>query len=186
MRQQHLLQLLFDFTPELSLCSVKVKETVAELSVGLPACPIAAAKAVIKLSVPFFAVLSALLKWSSAPLLLPARLLPPPWSPTGCAVHAEPRWSVHPVPPWLSVGVPVWLRPRWSVPPVPSWSSTGVPVWPEPHWCALQASPWPTALPTPPWPPVLPPCSGPLPLHGPGPPYLPLSHLPFRLSPGFL
>ncbi|RXN16947.1 hypothetical protein ROHU_027188 [Labeo rohita] len=102
-------QPLLQPTPELSLCSVKVKETVTELSAELPACPIAAAKAVIKLPVLFFAVLpeplgdlsvlSALLKWSSAPPLLPAKLLPPPWSPTGVAVQPEPRWFVPLVPP---------------------------------------------------------------------------------------
>ncbi len=42
---------------------------------------------------------------------------------------------------------------------------------------ALPAPPWPPALPAPPWHPGLPLPPGPLPLHGPGPPSLPLIRL---------
>ncbi len=43
--------------------------------------------------------------------------------------------------------------------------------------CSAPAPPWPPALPAPPWPPALPPFLIHLPLHGPGPPSLPLIHL---------
>ncbi len=63
--------------------------------------------------------LSAPLRWSSAPPLLPGKLPAPPWSPTG---------------------VPVWPESRWSVPPALAWPSAGGLVWPEPHWFVLPES----------------------------------------------
>ncbi len=127
-------------TPELSVCPVTDKETVAERS----ACPFVAIRAVTNLSLLLFAVLpeplgsssalSALLRSSALPLM-PAKFLAPPW---------------------LSAGVPVMSEPHWFVPP---------------------ALPWPPALPAPPWHPCLPQSPGPLPLHGPGPPSLPLIRL---------
>ncbi len=62
-----------------------------------------------------------------------------------------------------------------------------LPALPGPPWPpALPALPWPTALPAPSWHSALPLSLIPLPLHGPGPPSLPLIHLRFTSLLNFL